>query len=114
MVTITFTGTVDEVRDDMHKFVSGVQTTPAPLSQSLEKKLSPKKEAEPTAPVVAATPGVSRLDEAKALIPGLIKKITKEGMVKLFAERFAPHSKASDLSAAQLEVFITTATELTK
>lgn len=120
MIEVRFTGSATEIRGEMAQLLGDskvVALTPptgtAKTAQSEEPKKAAKKEAEP-AQATQASSAAPSLESAKVLVVDLIKKITKDGYLKFFAENFAPHTKLTELNAEQLAVFVSKAQEALK
>ncbi len=118
MVHLQFNGTVEEVKREIAALLSA-----APVSAAIEKTKADKAikaEAAPTEAKQAATPAAPApqntpsLQDVKVLLPTLMAKIGKPGVVEFFAKHFAPATKGSELKPEQYAEFVSKANEILK
>ncbi len=124
MVHLQFNGTVEEVKREMQTFLgSGGSVDQSAKPASIEKAAKPakndaalvpaeaKQAATPAAPAPQNTPS---LQDVKVLLPTLMAKIGKPGVVEFFAKHFAPATKGSELKPEQYAEFVSKANEILK
>lgn len=104
MVEVRFQGTANEVLADISRFASEKSLTAGDTAKVTKEA---KKEKVTDTPSETKTPPEKKEDAApdintvKATITEMLAhaKVGKEGVIKLFADHFAPAKKASELPA---------------
>ena len=102
MIRITFEGSAPDIRNEMRDWLVGTSDTPTVRTTKAKKETVANQPAEPA---VEASPTV---ESVKSAIIDLlaIEAIGKPGVIKLFADHFAPAKKASELKPGEYASFV--------
>jgi 4-aminobutyrate aminotransferase-like enzyme len=117
MIRVVFEGSLEDVHQAMHAFIQREATSPAKTEKVAtvpKKEKVAEEKAAPTEEKKAAEAAVATLNDVKESITAMLAdtKVGKEGIIKLFAEHFAPAKKGSELKESDYPVFIAKAKAL--